>query len=417
MQKRLVRNQNKGSPIPYRPWLHRFAVLFVIFAFGVITLGGTVTSKNVGLSVPDYPNTFGFPMLAVPFDLWFGRGGIFWEHSHRLVAMGIGILAIVMMFWLLHTQRDREWLRWLGVAALIGVIIEGLMGGLRVTELDVRFAMAHGIFAQIILCATVLIAAATSRLWLTSRHAQRSPVAWAVPTEKLLNSVGKAHPTADAVNRTPMNLGDSAPQPTFPFERGRIRGRALGVPRLRPLLYIMLGVLFVQLVLGASVRHTRSALAIPDFPTSYGSLVPPLSNASIHSAINELPYEQDNTYYSVAQVSVHYAHRVWAVLVLGLTLFVVIRSLRYHGRQRGIKRPAVALLVLLPIQLLLGAMVVWTQRHAEVATAHQAIGAAILATATLLAIRVELVCPQSNKHVARWQWPELTPTALEGTGV
>ena len=350
---------------PFRPWLHRFAMFFVISIFGLIMLGGTVTSKDAGLAVADYPTTFGYNMLAVPLDLWIGRGGIFWEHSHRLMGMVVGILAIVMLFWLLHTQRHRSWLRWLGVGVLAAVIIQGLIGGLRVTELDERFAIAHGIVAQLILCAAVLIAAATSRIWMRAAPAD-----------------------------TPESNDAGTP----------------GARKLPRLLFLLLGVLLLQLVLGATVRHTQAALAIPDFPTNYGGLVPPLTQASINAAIDQLDYER-SSYFSIAQVVVHYAHRIGAGLVLVVAVYVIGRVLKELARERSIKAPAIALFVLLLLQILFGAMVIWSHRHAEIATAHQATGAAILATATLLTIRVKLACPEP-KYSSRMRWRERSATEL-----
>lgn len=328
-------------------------MLFVVCTFLLIALGGTVTSKQAGLAVPDYPTTFGYHMFAVPFHLWIGRGGVFWEHSHRLMGSLVGMLAIVMLFWMLLAQRRRKWLSWLSGGTLAAVTVQGLLGGLRVTEIDVRYAVAHGIAAQVILCLTVLIAAGTSQRWIEST----------------------ARPRRSAVDRTVRNLS------VLPC--------------------VLLGVLFIQLILGVTMRHGQAALAIPDFPGSYGGLVPPLTHQDIQDAIDQLPYENDSVYYSPAQVGVHYAHRVWAFAVCFVGIYVVTRVLAVLGKQRGIKGPAIALLIFLPTQILLGALVIWTQRHAEIATAHQATGAAILATATLLTIRVRLTCPNATRLAER----------------
>ena len=81
---------------PHRPWLHRFAVLLVIATFALLALGGTVTSKGVGLSVPDWPTTYDHNMFLFPTSLWIG--GIFWEHTHRLLASLVGLSHLAGQF-------------------------------------------------------------------------------------------------------------------------------------------------------------------------------------------------------------------------------------------------------------------------------------------------------------------------------
>src|ERR1700759_3767616 len=89
-----------------------------------------VTSKNVGLAVPDWPTTFGYNMFLFPVSKWVG--GIFFEHTHRLVASTVGFLTIILAIWLWR-EDSRPWVRRLGIAALAGVILQGVLGGLRVT--------------------------------------------------------------------------------------------------------------------------------------------------------------------------------------------------------------------------------------------------------------------------------------------
>ena len=129
----------------YRSGLHSFSVVFVTTTFLLIALGGVVTSMGAGLSVPDWPTTFGYTMFSVPLDLWIGRGGVFWEHAHRLLGSLVGMMAIVMAVWLWRSQRDRPWVRWLGVSTLGLVIVQGVMGGFRVTEASSALAMVSGV--------------------------------------------------------------------------------------------------------------------------------------------------------------------------------------------------------------------------------------------------------------------------------
>src|SRR5271170_4543435 len=100
------------------PWLFRFAVLTAFVTFLLIGLGGLVTSHGAGMSVPDWPNTYGYNMFAFPISKWVG--GIFYEHTHRLLASAVGFLTIILATWLWF-KDSRRWMKWLGVAALAGV--------------------------------------------------------------------------------------------------------------------------------------------------------------------------------------------------------------------------------------------------------------------------------------------------------
>ncbi len=153
----------------YAPALHAFAVAFVSVAtFCLIILGGTVTSHGVGLSVPDWPRSLGHNMFLLPPSMW--KGGILYEHTHRLLGTVVGVLSIIVAILLWRTQAARPWLRWFGVATLVMVIAQGVMGGLRVTEISEVWGVFHAITAQIFLCMTVVIAAATSRWWIAQAN-------------------------------------------------------------------------------------------------------------------------------------------------------------------------------------------------------------------------------------------------------
>ena len=121
-----------------------------------------VTSKGVGLAVPDWPTTFGYNMFLFPVSQWIG--GIFFEHTHRLLASAIGLLTIVLAVWLWRAET-RRWLRVLGVLALGAVILQGVLGGLRVTMLKDEIGIFHACLAQGFFGLLVLIAVATSARW------------------------------------------------------------------------------------------------------------------------------------------------------------------------------------------------------------------------------------------------------------
>ena len=110
-------------------WLRRFALLTAVATLFLVGLGGVVTSKEVGMAVPDWPNTFGENMFFFPFSKWVG--GVFYEHSHRLVASAVGLLTTILAVWV-WLKESRPWLRWLGVTAFFAVVLQGVLGGLRV---------------------------------------------------------------------------------------------------------------------------------------------------------------------------------------------------------------------------------------------------------------------------------------------
>src|ERR1700738_2193141 len=142
--------------------LHRFAWFTSIATLFLICSGGMVTSKGVGLAVPDWPNTFGYNMFLFPVSKWVG--GVFFEHTHRLLASTIGFLTIILAIWLWRSE-DRRWVRHLGLVALGAVILQGVLGGLRVTLLKDEIGIFHACLAQAFLALLVIIAMATSRRW------------------------------------------------------------------------------------------------------------------------------------------------------------------------------------------------------------------------------------------------------------
>ncbi len=154
------------DPLRYRGrenvWPHRFALLTALATFPLLFIGGLVTSKGAGLAVPDWPTTFGYNMFLYPWSKMVG--GVFYEHSHRLVASGVGLLTLTLAL-LLWLHERRRWLRWLGVAALTLVIVQGVIGGLRVVLLEETLAVLHACFAQAFFALTVSLVFFTSQEW------------------------------------------------------------------------------------------------------------------------------------------------------------------------------------------------------------------------------------------------------------
>src|SRR5204862_8331645 len=151
---------NSANSARSRKWLNRFTLFICVAALFLICSGGMVTSKNVGLAVPDWPTTFGYNMFLLPASKWVG--GILFEHTHRLIASAVGFLTIILTSWL-WCSESRNWVRNLGVIALGAVILQGVLGGLRVTMLKDEIGIFHACLAQGFLGLVVLITVTTSR--------------------------------------------------------------------------------------------------------------------------------------------------------------------------------------------------------------------------------------------------------------
>src|SRR5436853_3460040 len=158
-----VGRSNSNSPTVtdrrYRTWFTWFTAVATLL---LICSGGMVTSKGVGLAVPDWPTTFGYNMFLFPVSKWIG--GVLFEHTHRLIASTVGFLTIILAIWLWRTE-DRPAVRTLGLLAVGGVIQQGILGGLRVTMLKDQIGIFHACLAQAFLGLIVLIAIVTTNSW------------------------------------------------------------------------------------------------------------------------------------------------------------------------------------------------------------------------------------------------------------
>ena len=283
-----------------------------------------VTSKEAGMSVPDWPNTYGYNMFFFPWQDWVG--GVFFEHSHRLVASGLGTLSCVLAAALCF--QERIWLRWVGAATVGLVICEGIIGGLRVIWHKDDFGIVHGCLAQGIFILVSLIALFTSRWWLG----------------------------------TP---GGGVP--------AKWPGRAMAVTIL----------IFCQLMLGATMRHQHAGLAISDFPTAYGQAWPKTDSASVQQ-YNLARLEHNQTATTALQINLQMAHRVGAVLVTAAILAATAAVWLAPGSSPLLRRWSAVWVGLVFLQIALGAFTIWTNKAADVATTHVAVGALTLVTGALL---------------------------------
>lgn len=266
-----------------------------------------MTSTGSGLAVPDWPLSFGRWMPAM-------EGGVLYEHGHRMIAGVVGALIAVEALWLWR-REPRARVRRMGWLALGGVVVQALLGGATVLlRLPDPVSIAHALLAQLVFGLTVAIAVVCSRGWGERREPSVDP----------------------------------------------------GEPALRTLAAVTAGVVLLQILLGAVVRHTGAGLAIPTFPLAYGQLVPPLESRP---------------------VALHFAHRVGAVVVLALVGWLAWRAWRDHRDDPWLLRPALLLAGLVALQIGLGGWVIWSFKAAWVTTSHLGVGALLWAGAVALAMR------------------------------
>jgi len=319
------------TPSNHDVGLSRFAIVTALAALLLICVGGLVTSHGAGMAVPDWPTTYGHNMFLFPISQW--TGGIFYEHSHRLIASGVGLLTIVLTVWL-WLKETRVWLRWLGLAALALVIVQGVFGGLRVTEMMNELGIVHATLAQLFLVLLCAIALFTSNAW---RRAATS-------------------------------------KGTVEDYRSLLRLYAWAT-----------GLVLAQLVVAATMRHQHAGLAIPDFPLAYGKIWPDMDAGAVER------YNQMRTEVTALnpitsfQVALQMAHRWMAVVILIVVGIAAAATRRRLGRGGGrLTTLTLVWLVLIAAQIGLGAATIWTNKSAEIATLHVAVGSLALVAGAML---------------------------------
>ncbi|MBI4263589.1 MAG: heme A synthase [Acidobacteria bacterium] len=312
--------------------LHLFTLLVAAATALLIFAGGLVTSTGSGLSVPDWPSTYGWFMFTFPLDKMVG--GIFYEHSHRLIASTVGFLIVILTAWLWRAE-PRAWVRRLGYLALAAVVTQGILGGITVLWfLPDPISIAHAGLAQLVFCLTVSIAVVTSPGWRRA-YERRGDAGRGV---------------------TPRQAGREGPSYVNETNDGALQ--RLGIATTVAI--------FAQILIGATMRHTDAGLAIPDFPLAFGRLLPPFWSAAI---------------------AVHYAHRVGALVVAALILAAATRVFVHQRVRVELRRPSVLLLVLVVLQIALGALTVLSGKQYIVNSLHVVVGALVLATSLVLTLR------------------------------
>jgi cytochrome c oxidase assembly protein subunit 15 len=317
-------------------WLHRFACALAMATLFLVGLGGVVTTKGVGMAVPDWPTTYGENMFLFPPSKWIG--GVFYEHSHRLVASLVGMLTIVLMVWL-WLKESRRWLRWVGAIALVAVIFQGVLGGLRVVfdehGLGTEFGIFHAAFAQLFFLLTCSVAVFTSRWWTSSQSRElTSPAALAVRRWFVATSF----------------------------------------------------LILIQIIFGATMRHQHAGLAVPDFPLAYGKVWPPTDAASVqfyNAHRLEAAGEQPIT---APHIIIHMLHRFLGMALLVAIVGCVIATWKRTAPGSLLRKVAGLWAALSVVQVTLGILSILSHRKVDVTTAHVALGALTFAVGWMLVL-------------------------------
>ncbi|MEM8868615.1 MAG: COX15/CtaA family protein [Verrucomicrobiota bacterium] len=298
----------------YKPLLFAYCVFALAWITLLLFAGGFTTSIKAGMAFLDWPLSNG----SVNPEGWLTESDKLAEHSHRLLGMKIGLLSIGLFLWTWLVE-SRSWVRTTSRTLLLIVILQGVLGGARVRfdQLNIlsdhnlvaqTFAVAHACGAMIVLALLVTITLASSRLWIERNGGLKVQVN----------------------------------------------------PGLRALGIIATATIFIQILIGAIMRHADAGLAIVRFPLARpGSLLPAYWNFD---------------------VSIHFAHRVGAIFVTILVLYFAVKLIQSPAARRGLRTAAYILLAVLIAQIFLGALTIWTIKNPYAATMHHLIGAFLLAS-------------------------------------
>lgn len=350
----------------------------------LIGIGGLVTSHGAGMAVPDWPNSYGYNMFTFPVSMWVG--GILYEHSHRLAGSVVGFLTLVLAVWL-NGRPSAKWLRWgslvvlalglavstsarvkldnvlflvgtgavgfglsfvwpkhepisprlarYGLLALVLVIVQGILGGLRVTALADWLGIFHGTLAQCFLVLMCAVALVTSGWW----------------------------------------------------QRLKMESQPVTVPAsVRNFLLLTTLLILGQLALGASMRHQHAGLAVPDFPLAHGKVWPATDSVSLDAYNRARHDHREFKAITAGQIYLHMAHRIGALVVFGHVLGCLLKLRRAVGGAHPLVRGAVGWFALICVQFGLGIWTVLSTKAADIATLHVLVGAASLVTGAMLTL-------------------------------
>ncbi|HRI12353.1 MAG TPA: COX15/CtaA family protein [Verrucomicrobiota bacterium] len=377
-----------------------FAVLTATATLGLICMGGLVTSKGVGMAVPDWPTSFGYNMFALPVQQWF-HGGVFDEHTHRLWASSVGVLVVFLTRWL-GGGRSRKQFAAIGMTEIIGGLVLLSLGP------DWRGAghFLAGIGGVVLLAALVWAGNPPApgmlpRLgWIAF---------WLVQVQGLLGGLrvvldkvmvghltlgtllGLAHGCLGQAFFVVLAVIALLLSPWWGNLKGTLANRVTS--RLQTWIWVGTALIVVQLLLGATMRHQHAGLAISDFPKAYGQWWPDTDLDSV-ARYNRLR-THDSTV-TQAQIQLQMLHRLGAVAAAATILGTWFLAWRTAGNASPLTLLAMLWGCLVIGQFTLGMWTIWSNKAADIATAHVAGGAMLLGVGTwLILVSGKLSLPAS----------------------
>ena len=300
----------------YQPRLFYFCLFAAVWAVALLYAGAYTTSIQAGMAFLDWP----LSNSSINPEGWLTQEDMRAEHGHRLLGFSFGLIAIILIFW---TQRKepRRWVRRLAIAFFLLVLAQGILGGMRVlfdqlntgashNLLGQTLCVLHALGAQLTVCLLTTLTVATSKTWYQFPSPERTDP----PAVKKLHWWG-------------------------------------GVASI---------ILFLQIILGAVVRHAEAGMAIPTFPlTPEGSLLPAHWNF---------------------QIGIHWLHRFGAlVTTVALALFLG-KTLKVPPLRKELGKWVVCIAAILILQISLGAATIWTYKNPVMASSHMLVGALLLTT-------------------------------------
>jgi cytochrome c oxidase assembly protein subunit 15 len=320
--------------MPYQSvFLRRYSKFLCVLTLFLIFLGALVKSTESGLSVPDWPTTYGKFMFAYPLDKM--AGGIKYEHTHRMLASIIGLMTLILSVWLLRQKKMARWIKRLGLFAFLTVVVQGILGGLTVKFfLPVWLSTFHGVLAQTFFLIVIFIAYAVS---IERQHR------W--------------------------NLEEESYTPQFMQSA-----------------ILLLALVYIQLIIGNIMRHSQAGLAVPDFPTMGWTFLPGFHQAWLDK-INAWRFENNLDPVNWSQVTIHLLHRFWAFLILLQMLW-----LNQVAYKECLKRPMILktlywLNIAVVLQITFGISTLISRKEVYTTTTHVTMGAVVLALSFLMVLR------------------------------
>ncbi len=312
---------------PTNPALRILSTITAVGTLFLIFVGALVNSTGSGLAVPDWPLSYGtfFPPLV---------GGVFYEHSHRMVASVVGLLMLLLVIGL-SLKEKRRWVRNLGFFALGAVVLQGVLGGITVLFfLPTVVSVFHGVLAQTFFVLTIAIAYSQSR-------------------ER--------------------------------WDRENFRSQNYD-PTIIRLSLLLLLLIYVQLIIAAFMRHTHSGLAIPDFPRMEVCWWP--FNKNMLETINHWRFMADLKPVFMWQVVLHFVHRLGAAIIAAVVIYLTFQTFKYYRSDKKNFRTILNLDTLIVLQIFLGIETVLSWKSPWITSLHVVNGAAILGASVLFVLRI-----------------------------